>query len=319
MIYVLIIIIISIYFIFFFKNIGEGSSVNFRNKKLAAIIIIPLLLIIGIFFKNSGIINYVEYNSILDKHHEIRKNIQTIKKNIPMLRDRLQNEPSYYQGWVMLAKSYIIIDDLSNAAYAYEKALSLKNTDPIVLEEIISVLRRLDPKVNKEKILKYFNQLISLDASNLNVYNMKLNYSIDINDADLTKEILKSIVNNPKIKTKKQYLAALEQMEKSGMFDLKIRIEKSAYDSLVKYDYLYFILKEENSKVPFAVKKYKSNDLPSYLSINANSKMIRNSSIPKEVRLYVKGSDKPTVSDNMADIYRSNMLDLSKPIEHIIN
>ena len=82
MIYLLIIIIISIYFIFFFKNIGEGSSVNFRNKKLAAIIIIPLLLIIGIFFKNSGIINYVEYNSILDKHHEIRKNIPELPDEI---------------------------------------------------------------------------------------------------------------------------------------------------------------------------------------------------------------------------------------------
>ena len=319
MIYLLIITIISIYFIFFFKNLGEGSSVNYRDKKLLSIITATLFLIIGIFIKHSGITNYMEYNSILDKHLEIRNNIQTIKKNIPTLLEKLQNEPDYYQGWVMLAKSYIITDDLVGASYAYEKALSLKNTDPIILEETISVLKRLDSKVNKDKILKYFDQLISLDTTNLNIYNMKLNYSIDINDADLTKEILNSIVDNPKIKTKEQYLAALKQMENSGIFDLKIRIEKSLYDTLLEFNYLYFILKEENSKVPFAVKKYKNSDLSNYLTINDTNKMIQNSSIPKEVRLYIKGSDKPSVTKNMAEIYKSDMLDLSRSLEYVIN
>ena len=319
MMYFLIIIIILIYLIFFFKNLGEESSVNYKDKKLISIVIITLFLITILFVKDSGIINYKEYHSILDKHHEIRKNIKTIKKNIPILRDKLQNEPDYYQGWVMLAKSYIITDDLLYASYAYEKALSLKNTDPIILEEMISVLRKLDPKANKDKILSYFNQLISLDTDNLNVYNMKLNYSIDINDADLTKKILQSIVDNPKIKAKEQYLAALEQMKSSGIFDLKIRIEKAAYDALIKYNYIYLILKEENSKVPFAVKKYKNSDLPKYLSIDATNKMIKNSSIPKEVKLYIKGSDQPSVSKKMVEIYESDMLDLSRSNEYVIN
>ena len=319
MIYILITLIISIYLIFFFKNLGEGSSVNYRDKKLISIIIIILFLITSIFLKDSGIINYKEYSSILDKHHEIRKNILTIKKNIPILSEKLKNEPDYYQGWVMLAKSYIITDDLLDASYAYERALSLKNTDPIILEETISVLRRLDPKANRDKILTYFDQLISLDVANLNIYNMKLNYSIDINDADLTKKILKSIVDNPKIKSKEQYLVALKQMENSGVFDFKIRIQKAAYDSMVEYNYLYFILKEDNSKVPFAVKKYKNKDLPDYLSINATNKMIKNSSMPKKVRLYIKGSDKPSVSKDMTEIYESDIIDLPSSSEHVIN
>ena len=242
-----------------------------------------------------------------------------IKKNIPILQTKLLNEPDYYQGWVMLAKSYIITDDLLDASYAYEKALSLKATDPIILEEFISVLRKLDPKANKTKILKYFDQLIAQDIANLNIYNMKLNYSIDINDADLTKNILKKIVSNPKIKDKEKYLLALRQMENSGMFDIKIRIEKSVYDSLTKHNYLYFILKENNSKVPFAVKKYKISDLPSYISINSNNKMIENSSIPKDVKLYIKGSDKPSVNKGMVEIYESDTIDLSESTEYIVN
>ena len=58
-----------------------------------------------------------------------------------------------------------------------------------------------------------FDQLLLLDELNLNIYNMKLNYSIDINDADLTKKILKDIISNQKIQNKDQYVAALNQME----------------------------------------------------------------------------------------------------------
>ena len=92
-----------------------------------------------------------------------RYSASTIKKNIPILLTKLQDEPDYYKGWVMLAKSYIITDQLMESSIAYERALSLKATDPVILEEFISVLIKIDPKSNKEKILKYFNELVLLN------------------------------------------------------------------------------------------------------------------------------------------------------------
>ena len=145
MIYLIISIATIFYFIFLFKNMGEKSSIVLGNKTLIITILGLLVLVTGIFVKDSGIIDYKEYKSILDKHSEIRKNVLTIKENIPILHAKLKNEPEYYQGWVMLAKSYIITDKLLEANYAYEKALSLSASDPIVLEEYISVLRKLDP------------------------------------------------------------------------------------------------------------------------------------------------------------------------------
>ena len=124
---------------------GEKSSIVLGNKTLIITILGLLVLVTGIFVKDSGIIDYKEYKSILDKHSEIRKNVLTIKENIPILHAKLKNEPEYYQGWVMLAKSYIITDKLLEANYAYEKALSLSVSDPLILEEYISVLRKLDP------------------------------------------------------------------------------------------------------------------------------------------------------------------------------
>jgi len=319
MIYLIIIIIITLYFFLFFKNIGENSKISFRNNKLIMVILFFLLIISGYFINNSGIINQKEYSSILNQHYEIRKNISTIKKNIPILLVKLQDEPDYYKGWVMLAKSYIITDQLMESSIAYERALSLKATDPVILEEFISVLIKIDPKSNKEKILKYFNELVLFNKGDLNIYNMMLNYSIDINDAELTKNILSDIVSNPEIKDKDKYQSALNQMDKSDIFDLSVNITQENYSSLIKYNYIFFILKEDGSKFPFAVVKFSNNALPKIFSINSSNKMISDSMIPKSVRLYIKGSNQPSVNNNMYDIYKSDIIDLSQSEEYTIN
>ena len=219
----------------------------------------------------------------------------------------------------MLAKSYIITDQLMESSIAYERALSLKATDPVILEEFISVLIKIDPKSNKEKILKYFNELVLFNKGDLNIYNMMLNYSIDINDAELTKSILSDIVSNPEIKDKDQYKSALNQMDKSDIFDLRVNITQENYSSLIKYNYIFFILKEDGSKFPFAVVKFSNNALPNIFSMNSSNKMISDSMIPKSVRLYIKGSNQPSVNNNMYDIYKSDIIDLSQSEEYIIN
>ena len=76
----------------------------------------------------------------------------TIKKNIPVLKIKLEKDSDYYQGWVMLAKSYIITDNLLLSADSYEKAISIKNNDSLILEEYINILRRIDSKSNNHYI-----------------------------------------------------------------------------------------------------------------------------------------------------------------------
>ena len=319
MIYIIISVFTIFYLFFLFKNIGEGTKVSYRNKKFISVIVILLFLIISIFVKDSGITNHEEYESILDKHSDIRKNISMIKKNIPILRSKLNKEKDYYQGWVMLAKSYIITDDISQARVAYEKALSLNADDPVIIEEFISVLIKLDPKSNKKEILNSFDQLLLLDNLNLNIYNMKLNYSIDINDADLTKKILKDIISNQKIQNKDQYIAALNQMESSRSFNLKITISETPYSSFVKFNYIFFILKEDGSNIPFAVMRFKNDELPITFIINSKNKMIVDSPIPKKLRLYIKGSNESSVEKNMETIYESDVIDILDQSEYNIN
>ena len=56
----------------------------------------------------------------------------------------------------MLAKSYIITDDLLSSIDSYEMAMSINTDDNSVLIEYIDILRKIDPKSNKTKIIKSF-------------------------------------------------------------------------------------------------------------------------------------------------------------------
>jgi len=212
MIFILIFILTFLYMFFLFKNLGEIKRISINNKPILLILTILFIFMIIVFLGESNIGYIKEYNKISSKHQEIRDNISTIRKNIPSLKQRLNKNPNNFEGWVMLGKSYIIINDLQPAALAYEIAIKLDSSDKTVLQDYITVLRQLDSKNNKDKILQAFDVLISLDESDINSFNMKLNYSIDIHDSNMTKNILKEIIANNNIKDKEPYRVILNEL-----------------------------------------------------------------------------------------------------------
>tara|TARA_B100001996_G_scaffold120376_1_gene91065 strand:+ start:3201 stop:3860 length:660 start_codon:yes stop_codon:yes gene_type:complete len=212
MIFVLIVILTFLYIFFLFQNLGETKSISISNKPILLTLSILFIFIIIIFLGKSNIGYIEEYNKISIRHQEIRNNINTIRENIPSLEQQLNKNSNNFEGWVMLGKSYIIISDLHSASLAYETAITLNNTDKTVLQDYITVLRQLDSKNNKDKILKTFDILLSLDKSDINSFNMKLNYSIDINDSNMTKDILKKIIDNKNITDKEPYRIMLNEL-----------------------------------------------------------------------------------------------------------
>ena len=212
MIFALIVILTFLYIFFLFQNLGETKSISISNKPILLTLSILFIFIIIIFLGKSNIGYIEEYNKISIRHQEIRNNINTIRENIPSLEQQLNKNSNNFEGWVMLGKSYIIISDLHSASLAYETAITLNNTDKTVLQDYITVLRQLDSKNNKDKILKTFDILLSLDKSDINSFNMKLNYSIDINDSNMTKDILKKIIDNKNITDKEPYRIMLNEL-----------------------------------------------------------------------------------------------------------
>jgi len=217
MIYILLIIILGIYFYLLFKNTGEGKQIKFNNIAKFFIIILFTVSFFFIYLSKSGVQDMNEYERILKKNENIRENIVKIKTNIPKLTKKLQTEPTFYEGWVMLARSYTIIDNLNGSINAYEKALSLKNNNVKVLKEYLNALRLDDNKKNKEKILDTYAQLLILDEKDPSMLLNKLHYSVKINDPQLTIKTLNEIINHPQIIDKDRYREILTRISKNQL------------------------------------------------------------------------------------------------------
>ena len=320
MIYLILVFISLIYFLFLYKNFGEKIRLSTQGIGINLVFIMLFIGATIIFFKDSGVLEKQEYDEILSKHQQIRNNILTIKKNIPVLKAKLKKDSDYYQGWVMLAKSYIITDNLLLSADSYERAISIKTDDSLILEEYISVLRRIDSKSNKVEIIKTFNKLIFLNPSDITIYNMKLNYSIEVNDATLTKEILNSVIGNSLIQDKGPYIQALKQLNSSSnKFLFEIKLSNKMYETLKSMPYIFFILKNKVSGPPFAVKKITSADLDKEIIISSENKMIKGLDLPENVTLYIKGSENDYVDGTMLELFRSESLNLLSRTSYIVD
>ncbi len=63
-----------------------------------------------------------------------------IESMLDGLVDKLQKNPDDPQGWVMLARSYKVLERFPEAAQAYERAAALVNQDPALLADYADVL-----------------------------------------------------------------------------------------------------------------------------------------------------------------------------------
>ena len=205
MIYILLILIIGIYFYLLFKNIGETEKIVPKSYFIIFLIILFTTTLFFVYIPKSHIQDMDEYERILTKNENIRANIIKIKKSIPKLEKKLENDPDFFEGWLMLARSYSIIDNLNASISAYEKALSVKSDNSKALKEYLNVLRVQNNKKNKEKIIKIYDQLVFLDKKDASILLNKLHYSVKINDSQLTIKTLNEIINHPEIIDKNRY------------------------------------------------------------------------------------------------------------------
>jgi len=318
MIYLICILIFIFYFYILYKNPGEKSTLIHSKAPTLIIISLSFILISFIFLSLSNIDNMAEYENISKRNQDIRNNIVTIKKNIPLLKEKLSLEPDYYKGWVILAKSYLIIDDISASVAAYENALQIDSTDKIILQEYIVSLRKENAKVNKVKILKMYDRLLKIDNLDTNILNDKLNYSIDINDSNLTIKILEDIIKNPKIKNKIQYKEFLAKLINHGapFFEFNIIISNKLREKISNNKYIFFIIKDQKKlNIPFAVKRVKKNDINNKVTINNSNIMMvsNNSPMPDNIILSIKVSNKKTISkDNLNSmLYVSKLINIT--------
>ena len=65
--------------------------------------------------------------------------------------------------------------------------------------------------------------------------------------------------------------------------------------------------------------RFKNDELPITFIIDSKNKMIVDAPIPKNLRLYIKGSNEPSVDKNMETMYESDVIDILDQSEYNIN
>jgi Cytochrome c biogenesis factor len=259
MIYIFLFFTALIYFFFLIKNSGEESRIKVQNKFIIITSLSLSFLFMIYFFNNSFIQDRDEIQRISQKHEKLRNDIVKIKSNIPSLIEKLERMPDYYVGWVMLARSYQLTGDKISASIAFDKALKIRDDEIDIIQEYIYLLKDLDPKRNKNKITKLFDKIITSNSNNINTYNMLLNYSVEINDIELTRNTLEKIINETDIENKKPYIDALNQISSQSNFGFTVRLSSNWIKSYNQMKHIFIILKENNMP-PIAVKRVLGED-----------------------------------------------------------
>ena len=155
----------------------------------------------------------------------------------------------------MLARSYQLTGDKISASIAFDKALKIRDDEIDIIQEYIYLLKDLDPKRNKNKITKLFDKIITSNSNNINTYNMLLNYSVEINDIELTRNTLEKIINETDIENKKPYIDALNQISSQSNFGFTVRLSPNWIKSYNQMKHIFIILKEDNMP-PIAAVSY---------------------------------------------------------------
>jgi len=284
-------ILISTLVYFFFLTVNKTTEPQPQGKKIKITLSLILSLIIIYVFSNTyDYSNSKAYKSIYSKNLSVRKNIKTIKDNVPMLESKLLKYPDDFNGWLMLGKSYSILKNYQKASRAYQIAINLRPNNMDAIKEYILVLRSDSETINKELIKKYFNIYIvsTNDAQGL---LDQLSFSFTINDNSLAQKTLNKIIKHPDIKNKIQYKDLLSQLkdnssEPNSILDIRVST------NMIYQGYFFMILKEINVDQPFAIKRISANQDNISVNFNKNDFMIKeNMKIPNKFDFVIKHSN----------------------------
>ena len=288
MIYILLVFLILTY-IFFLSRNKHSKEETSNGNKIALISILFSSLILFIFSLSYDLSDTHEYKKIHDKNVSVRKNIKTIKENIPLLESRLLNSPDDFNGWLMLGKSYSILSDYQKASRAYQVAINLRPNNMDIIKEYILVLRSDSENINKEIIKKYFKIYLAQTNDPQGLID-QLSFAFSINDNLLAESTLNNLINHPEIVNKDQYKNLLTQLINNrsptqNILDINIMV-KGNYPG-----FFFIILKQKNINQPFAIKRIEANKSSYNLKITNNDFMIKsNSSIPNQFDFIIKHS-----------------------------
>jgi cytochrome c-type biogenesis protein CcmH len=91
---------------------------------------------------------------------------QQIAANVDKLAERLKQNPNDPQGWLMLARSYVMLERFSDAASAYERATALNANDAEVWADYAEASAMANGQRLSGKPTEAINRALQIDPKN---------------------------------------------------------------------------------------------------------------------------------------------------------
>jgi len=91
---------------------------------------------------------------------------QQIEQNVAKLSKRLESSPNDAQGWLMLGRSYMVLDRFADAASAFERATSVNGNDANAWADYAEALALSNGQRMAGKPLEAANRALQLDPKN---------------------------------------------------------------------------------------------------------------------------------------------------------
>jgi len=294
MIYIFLLLIIILYFAFLFTL--SGNNKHYKDSKLLiAISSILSIFLIYLFSLTFDLSNTNEYKKIHSKNLTIRTNIRTIKENIPILESNLSEKPDDFNGWLMLGKSYSILNKYQQASQAYKIAIDLRPDNTDAIKEFILVLRSDSEILNKNLIKKYFNIYYKKTNDYKALIDM-LSFSFSINDNELAQDTLEKILQTPDIQNKNQYRELLVQL-RNNMASTNLILNLNIKIKRIYGGFFFMILKKADIQQPFAIKRIPATKKEYLVKFTTNDFMIDSTDIPNDFNFVIKHSVSETFSE----------------------
>lgn len=134
----------------------SSATVGARRSAWALLILLPLAA--------AGGYAWLGNSAALDAQQRAgRIAPQQIAEMVARLAEKLRKSPDDAQGWLMLARSYKVLERFAEAADAYEHARTLVDQDPALLADYAEVLSRVNRGSLQGKPSELLTQALSLD------------------------------------------------------------------------------------------------------------------------------------------------------------
>lgn len=118
-------------------QIRQQSSASRNATILAILILIPAMAIP--LYLNYGSPEQIEAAPV---QQQATMGTDSMQEAVAMLVRKLEQEPGNIEGWVLLAKSYLVLGRIDDAVQAYEQAYKLEPQNPDIMVDYAEMLAR---------------------------------------------------------------------------------------------------------------------------------------------------------------------------------